>query len=166
MVGYSAGGHLASLIGVAAALGTLDSDCALGTTEAPQAVVSAAGVQDLAELAWAGQVSDFVGGGLHEMPEAYREASPINHVAAGAPPFLFVHGDQDVYVPMHQSERMRDALRDVGTRADLLAISGGGHTMNPGSTGARIDWPEESIDAPEAWWAIREFLRDTVGRPP
>jgi len=32
-------------------------------------------------------------------PERYREASPIERVHAGAPPFLVVHGDRDSVAP-------------------------------------------------------------------
>ena len=118
---------------------------------------------DLKQVSWAGQVQNFVGGTPEAIPETFERASPFTHVRQGAPPFLFIHGNQDLYVPIDQAVRTRDALHAVGTDAELLAIPGGGHVINPGAAAGQLDWPEESIDQPEAWWAMRDFLRRSVG---
>ncbi|HMR80455.1 MAG TPA: alpha/beta hydrolase, partial [Polyangiaceae bacterium] len=47
VTGYSAGGHLASLVGLAADLPEHVPDCASGGTTLPNAIISAAGAQDL-----------------------------------------------------------------------------------------------------------------------
>jgi acetyl esterase/lipase len=47
-------------------------------------------------------------------PEMYRDASPIAHVHAGAPPFLLVHGDRDSLAPAAESRRFAEALRGCG----------------------------------------------------
>jgi len=47
-------------------------------------------------------------------PDRYREASPIERVHAGAPPFLVVHGDRDSVAPPAESRRFAEALRARG----------------------------------------------------
>src|SRR5688572_1247905 len=47
VIGYSAGGHLVSMLGVAIDHPELQTDCAAGPTGAPQAVISGAGPEDL-----------------------------------------------------------------------------------------------------------------------
>jgi acetyl esterase/lipase len=134
VMGYSAGGHLASLLGVAASAGVLDAGgCEVVDADAAvQAVVSYAGPQDLrvngpytreqAEI-----VTNFLGVFPGDAPDIARLASPIAYVAPGAPPFLMLHGSDDPLVPISHPRRMRDALRAAGTPASLLEIPGAGH---------------------------------------
>jgi acetyl esterase/lipase len=165
LLGYSAGGHLSSLLGVAADDESLWPDCEAGSTFAPRAVISGAGPQDLEALAWAGEVQAFLGGTQEEVPDVYTRASPLRRVREGAPPFLLVHGDQDVIVPHAQSVAMREALRAVGTEAQLLTLHGGGHVLNPGTGSGTVRFEEFATDAPEAWWAMLDFLERTLGAP-
>jgi len=164
LMGYSAGGHLVSLLGVAIEVEEFQPTCAAGSTGPPNAVIAGAGPQDLRELAWADAVQDLIGGTIEEYPERYDLASPIAHVAAGAPPYLFVHGTGDVFVPVEQSEHMRDALVNAGNDARLLTIAGGGHLLNNGSDQGQWDL-RTSTDMPEAWAATVDFLDRTVGQP-
>jgi dipeptidyl aminopeptidase/acylaminoacyl peptidase len=55
------------------------------------------------------------------------EASPLSHVSAASPPFLFVHGDRDQTVPLDQSRRMVTALSQAGADARLVVMAGVGH---------------------------------------
>lgn len=162
VMGYSAGGHLASLLGVAIDEPDFVPDCAAGSTYAPAAVISGAGPQDLGELSWASAVQDLIGGTVDAYPERYRKASPIERVGPGAPPFLFIHGTQDLFVPVEQSRRMRDALHDVGTDARLLTLSWGGHLLNNGADPGQVDGLT-SAATPEAWAAMIDFLDHTIG---
>ncbi len=161
--GYSAGGHLASMLGVAAGAATHQPDCAAGVTGPPAAVVSGAGPQDLWLYPEVDEVVEFVGGGKVAAPELWDAASPITHVAAGAPPFLFVHGEDDWFAGVEHSEHMRDALAAVGTPADLLTIPGGGHLINRDAAAGRYDLVVVSTDTAEAWLAIVDFLDRTIG---
>ncbi len=56
-----------------------------------------------------------------------QELSPINHVRAGMPPFLLIHGTSDSLVPYEQSERMCAAVRRAGGQCELYPVKGGGH---------------------------------------
>ena len=61
------------------------------------------------------------------MPDLAREASPLTHVHAGAPPVLLLHGDSDTLVPADQSIRLAAALRDVGAPVSLVLVPGASH---------------------------------------
>jgi acetyl esterase/lipase len=160
--GYSAGGHLASMLGTAAGDPVVAPDCAAGKTGPVAAVVSGAGPQDMRLLPEVEVVTDFVGGTQAEVPQAYLDASPIIYVAPGAPPFLFISGDNDWFVDIEHSRRMQRALAEVGTESKLLAIPGGGHLFNRGASGASWDL-ELSIDTPESWAVTIDFLDRTIG---
>lgn len=109
-------------------------------------------------LAWASEAQNYLGGKVEDIPEVYTAASPLEQVSEGEPPFLFIHGDQDVYVPADHSQRMQARLRERNNRADLVLIHGGGHVMNPSASSAHLAWSDFITDSPEAAFAIREFL--------
>lgn len=165
VVGYSAGGHLVSMLGVAFDEPELAADCAAGPTPPPQAVISGAGPEDLRVWPEVDSVVNMLGGPIDEVPERWDLASPILHARPDAPPFLFVHGTADWIVPIDHSRWMRDALRAEGVDARLLELDGIGHLIGVGGDGGRSEVGLMSIDHPEAWLAQMDFLADTVGAP-
>jgi acetyl esterase/lipase len=133
-LGYSAGGHLASMLGVAADVGGLDEQGCDASAEdvRVQAVVSYAGPQDLRvngpyTQEQADIVTNFLGVFPGDAPAIARLASPIAHVNAGDPPFLMLHGTDDPLVPVDHARRMSTALRAVGTPASLIELGRVGH---------------------------------------
>ena len=160
--GYSAGGHLASMLGVVGDAPAVAPDCAAGIPAPAAAVVSGAGPQDLRLMGDAPPVQAFLGGSPSEVPQAYLDASPISYVAPGAPPFLLIDGTDDWFVPIEHARTMEAALDAVGTATRLLAIPGGGHLINRGPGGDSWD-VELAIDTPEAWAAVLDFLDRTIG---
>jgi acetyl esterase/lipase len=136
VMGYSAGGHLASLLGTGADLHELDvGGCEAATEDVRvQAVVSYAGPQDLRvngpyTQEQADIVTNFLGVFPGDNPTIATLASPIAHVRAGDPPFLMLHGTDDELVPVSHPRRMAEALRKVGTPASLLERRGAGHSF-------------------------------------
>jgi acetyl esterase/lipase len=165
-LGYSAGGHLVSMLGTDRDP-IVQPDCAAGATGPLAAVIAGAGPQDMAAMPQVNVVTDFVGGTVETTPELFAQASPITHVAPGAPPFLFVHGDDDWFVDIDAQERpMKRALDAVGTRTRLVEIPGGGHIFNRGVDGGSWELPLTSIDTPESQAAMIDFLDTTIGPPP
>jgi acetyl esterase/lipase len=167
VIGYSAGGHLASVLGVAIDEPDFQPDCAAangGPVAAPAAVVSGAGPQDLRYYDGNDAVTTLLGGRAADVPARYDAASPSHHVGPGKPPFLFIHGDDDWLVPVAQSRAQKDALVAAGNDARLLVLAGGGHLLNPG-VDLGGDYVEESTEQPEAVAAITDFLVDTMGAP-
>lgn len=124
VVGHSAGGTLA--LWSAARAGLPEGAPGAGPQVRPVAVVSLAGVADLAvasqERLGQGAVDDLMGGSATEQGEAYGLASPIERLPLGVAQLL-VHGEDDPLVPVAQSRRYADRAREAGdeVRADLLA---------------------------------------------
>lgn len=163
VTGYSAGGQLASLIGVAADAPGHVPDCAAGGTGLPAAVISSAGVQDFhgKDHQW---VRDFLGGSESEVPHNYDAASPITYVGPNKPPMLLVTGGADWFADFDDLTRMRDSMRDAGNDAELLLTNGGGHLVNPDENAGAVD-VEVADMTPEGWAAMTDFLTRTVGWP-
>ena len=59
--------------------------------------------------------------------ELGREISPIYFITGHLPPTLIVHGDQDVLVPIQQSESFVQRAREAGAEARLVVKPGAGH---------------------------------------
>jgi acetyl esterase/lipase len=152
LMGDSAGGHLAALVGL---------------TERPQikAVVGIVGVYDLAAQ-WQHDLSirltdsithGFLGVGLPENRQLYFEASPISHaiVANGGPSFLLAWGTNDDIVDPAQSA------------AFMLALKQAGFWARPVIQFAPHFWIGDPLDEPSshsAYFAARllRFLDDRV----
>jgi acetyl esterase/lipase len=163
LLGYSAGGHLAALLGVAWDEPAFRPDCAAGSPSRPRASIPGAGVYDLREND--GELmKDLLGGSPSEVPERYILASPMAMVDPGEPPLLLIGGGADWFVDTDQAAPMRDALRAAGGEADLLMLAGTGHLLGPS-----VDPGEQtvgiSIETPEACLAIADFLARTLCDP-
>lgn len=61
--------------------------------------------------------------------EARRLLSPTSHVRGDAPPFLLVHGEADVLVPVDQSHRLHDALISAGADSTIVTVPGADHVF-------------------------------------
>ena len=136
VVGFSAGGHLAAMLGVT---GPQDGFEGAGTAAEPssrvQAVVSFFGPTDFSTRDWPADLErevivPFLGGAWADRPDAYRQASPIGYASADAPPFLFFHGSDDRLVPLDQSRRLADRLSRLGVPARLVVFEGEGHRFS------------------------------------
>jgi acetyl esterase/lipase len=135
--GDSAGGHLALLTALTSAglTGTGAGNAGPGNTgpgnTGVDGVVAWFPVTDLTTM---GEPDDpqtrealFLGAPPAQVPDLAREASPITHVHAGAPPVLLMHGDSDALVPPGQSTRFARALREAGGTATLELVPGASH---------------------------------------
>jgi acetyl esterase/lipase len=139
LVGHSAGGQLA-LWAAARAQG---STLARPTQVPVAAVVALAPVSDLVEASRRnlseGVVRELLGGGPEEVPERYRETSPLALVPLGVPTLL-VHGTADADVPYALSPRYVEGARAAGDDARLVTLPGANHfdVIDPQSR----FWPE------------------------
>src|SRR6185295_12091915 len=95
-------------------------------------------------------------GRSYEVDEAaahlLREASPINFVHAGLPPFLLVHGTADMSVPYSQSIQMQAKLKAAGVPCDLITIDDGVHGMSR--------WEDGSYKGKVVKWLAEKLKQD------
>ncbi|MBK3645774.1 alpha/beta hydrolase [Streptomyces sp. MBT33] len=123
--GESAGGHLAALLAL-----TADDLPVRGcvTWYAPTDLARLPEDQGAYDATDPGTFEALLlGGALADLPERARDASPVSRVSPGAPPFLVLHGTDDVIVPHAQAERLVSALHQAGADAELVSVRGGDH---------------------------------------
>lgn len=155
--GFSAGGHLASLAGVAATSTEFDGECAAAVPLATvNAVISYSGPQDLRvsgpyTQTQADIVTNFLGAFPGDIPEIAASASPIVHVDAGDPPFLLIHGTSDALVPIGQSRNMRVAMQAIGAKATLIELKGLTHAWVGLTSSQREDVRCTSVAFLDLW---------------
>lgn len=114
VVGTSAGGHLAALLGTTGNADVFDRGDHLAHPSRVQAVVDFYGPVDflridrhVAELGLErdpSRAEQLFGGPVAEKRALAVQANPITYVDAEDPPFLLIHGDSDPVVPYRQSE--------------------------------------------------------------
>jgi acetyl esterase/lipase len=128
--GHSAGAHLASMLGTRETRD--DADAALaGISSRVSCVVALAGHFDLSipypQEFDRNAIATLVGGTLDEVPDAYRDASPVTWVDADSAPFLIIHGGSDD-APFPMSARsMVDALHDAAVDVVYAEFARGDH---------------------------------------
>lgn len=138
VLGSSAGGHLASLIGT-----NLTSDHTRFISDPSQPMAKIRGVVDFygptdlvmlqskrGEIDFQNDPSPearFLGHSPLMRPDLARAASPVTYVSENSPPFLIFHGDLDSRVPMMQSIYLDSMLRVNGVESRLVEVEGARH---------------------------------------
>lgn len=151
-LGYSAGGHLACLLGLA------DEKCGFEGTECPdqssrvQAVVDYFGPTDFAGFAkdasaQRGMIGPFIGAKYSENPKAHDRASPVKYVSSAAPPFLIFHGTKDGIVPIEQSRELADRLKEAGVSYRLVEVPDEGHGWGGRASAITTDETIQFLDS-------------------
>lgn len=130
--GFSAGGHLALMLGVTGPKDELEGDVpADAPSSKVQAVVNYFGptdmnAEDIPEVSKP-LVRDFLGTLPKENPKLASQASPITYVTSDDPPTLTFQGTKDPLVPHTQAFRLTDAQTAAGVPGRVELIVGGGH---------------------------------------
>ncbi|HKF78305.1 MAG TPA: alpha/beta hydrolase [Candidatus Dormibacteraeota bacterium] len=129
--GSSAGGHLVAMLGTAGPSAGFDVGQYLDQSSRVQAVVDMFGPTDLNEMgdssSFGRLVMQIAFGGASSAEKA--AASPASHVAPGDPPFLILHGADDVLVRPHHSQDLARRLQAAGAAATLVMVQHTGHSM-------------------------------------
>ncbi|WP_231616132.1 alpha/beta hydrolase [Novipirellula artificiosorum] len=142
VVGTSAGGHLASLLGVSGGMEALEGDTGGNPDQSSRvhAVVDFYGPTDFILRSKnqpkkteqeGGGVFHLLGGKASEKTDLARLASPVFHVSKDDPPLLALHGDKDTTVYLDQSERIVEEYGKAGLEATLITLPGAGHGRGP-----------------------------------
>jgi acetyl esterase/lipase len=127
--GWSAGGQLAALLGTR---DTRDVTAPMASySSRVSCVVDLAGDVDLAAYTDPPELHEVVallGGTVQEVPERYRDASPLTWIDVRTAPFLVIHGAQDDVVPIEQSLRLVAALQAAGVDVRYVEQADAGHS--------------------------------------
>lgn len=139
MFGYSAGGHLACMIGTLADAQWSDIEATTTWSQTDprwdsippiRAIVGGGSPCEFRNLPIDNTaIAYFLGGSRRALPEVYRAASPTAHASAGDVPTLFVHGTRDAVVPLASSRSLFEAQRAADVRSEYLPLDGPGHML-------------------------------------
>jgi acetyl esterase/lipase len=141
VMGESAGGHLACMVGLTGDRPDLEGDVGVtGVSSAVQAVVDWYGPTELLTMDDQSPThsrfvhndpespeSRLIGGNLLDNKEAAEAASPVSYASPSAPPFLIQHGDMDRLVPVGQGRTLARRLEQAGVPVTLSEIEGADH---------------------------------------
>ena len=129
VVGTSAGGQLAALLGVTPDISHFrEGDDSPGVSVEVQAVVPVAAPVDMVaqDKIDPYNLKVFMGSHPHEAPELWRQASPIHFAGKSSGAFLFMHFTED-NVRYADIETMQQSLLSAGIRAEIFTAAGRGH---------------------------------------
>ncbi len=125
--GHSAGAQLAALLGMEETRDNSDPALAKYSSRV-QAVVDVSGPSDFLKNQDADSdafLAIFFGGSYDKIPDVWRDASPVSHVAKSDAPFLIVHGTQDQSVPIAQAQELYEKLKQAGVQVNFLKLDDG-----------------------------------------
>lgn len=162
VAGSSSGAHLAALIGTTNGLQALEGTGGsnLQESSAVQAIISWFGASNLHSIlaqstpsgrAMREPALQLLLGALPEKAAGLATlASPVEHVDAGDPPALLLHGDRDPQMPPEQTRELEATYRRAGRDVESLYLRAAGHGGDEFYTG-------------EAARRVITFLRRTIG---
>jgi acetyl esterase/lipase len=148
--GSSAGGHLVALLGTSGDVTELEGK---GGNQEFSSRVNAVcdwfGPSDFLKMIGVPSNIDrtspncpealLIGGALQENKDKAAKANPITYVSKDDPPFLIMHGDKDMVVPLNQSELLYDALKKAGVDATFHVVKDAGHGFGGREIDERVD---------------------------
>jgi len=127
--GFSAGGHLAALLGTSDASAGWEVGEYLEQSSRVQAVVDLSGPSDLTKSYPNYSLASIIRLTFGSSPEKLAAGSPTSYASRDDPPFLIFHGEADQVVPPDQSQLMVEALLRAGAFAQLVKVKNGDHPL-------------------------------------
>ena len=99
----------------------------------------------------AGRLDTLLRGHLHEIPEAYAQASPITHIHPDCPPTLLIQANLDFITPISATHALRDKLVECGVPVVHLVYPLTQHAFD-------LLLPQVSPPAQAALYEVERFL--------
>lgn len=132
VIGFSAGGHLASLLGLSKN-NNIESFFMPGTNRSftIKGVVDFYGPAELILFPRNDDVkspeSQLIGATPLSRPDLARAAGPVTYVDKNDPPFLIIHGEKDDLVSVKHSQLLSSWLTVAGVQNELIIVKGAPH---------------------------------------
>lgn len=137
LIGFSAGGHLASLMGLSANNGVKEFYPPKGKPRfrvkcvldfyGPSDLIAISGSPDTAVNNARSPVAVLLGAHPLERPDLAKKASPVSYIDKDDPPFFIVQGEKDESVPNTQSILLSSWLTHYNVRNQLIVVPGAPH---------------------------------------
>lgn len=137
VIGFSAGGHLASLMALSnnnrvkefypgGKMGSFKIKCALDFY-GPADLIMISSDPDTSVNNSQSPVSLLLGAMAVERPDLAKRASPVTYIDKNDPPFLIVQGEKDQSVPNTQSKMLSSSLMLAGVKNELIIVPNAPH---------------------------------------
>jgi len=131
-LGFSAGGHLALLLGTTDTAAGFDGTEYADQSSKVQCVIVFFGPTDMSLYSETPGVLEsfltaFLGKECQTDGKCLTRASPIEYVTKSAAPTLFIHGTMDLVVPIVHSEKMYKKMKDEGVPVAMHKVPWKGH---------------------------------------
>jgi acetyl esterase/lipase len=131
VIGGSAGGHLALMVGLTSVTRSLEPPGPYrGVSSRVQAVADFYGPTNLSALPSTHNCEVMLGVNKSQGATLWEQASPANLVTRHAPPVLVVQGSEDKGVPVSQAELILEKLKEAGVPHDFILVKGAGHSFD------------------------------------
>jgi acetyl esterase/lipase len=171
--GAEAGGHLAALAAASCGAASLEPPArtvppnpVIGSASRPpapadeSACANAAvvwyGAADLTRLASMPEAGAFLGCGAADCTPQRRLASPVTYIDGAVPPFLVIHGMEDLFFPVSQAALLNGAIRARNGSVELILLPGVGRDFIGRD-------PEDTRAASQrAWQRTVDFIERTL----
>lgn len=135
LFGFSAGGHLASLLALSNNNNVTDFYPEKKKTNFKiKGVIDFYGPSDFLSMTAAGDpemtgdpIFTLLGAAPLKRPDLSKRASPVNYVDKDDPPFIIVQGEKDESVPYQQSVLLQSYLNLAGVKNELVIVKGAPH---------------------------------------
>ena len=135
LFGFSAGGHLASLLALSNNNNVTEFYPQKKKTNFKiKAVIDFYGPSDFLSMTAMGDaemkgdpISTLLGSAPIKRPDISKLASPSTYVDKDDPPFIIVHGEKDESVPYQQSVLLQSYLNLAGVKNELVIVKGAPH---------------------------------------
>ncbi|MDR1282893.1 MAG: alpha/beta hydrolase, partial [Opitutaceae bacterium] len=151
VMGGSAGGHLALLVGATARHEEFNRHgLYTDQTNAVSAIIDFYGDYDIRGR----HVSPFAGATPEETAANEQAASPVTWIDKNTPPVLIAHGSADKTIPVERSRLLAEHLRNLGVEYWYVEIDGAPHTFH--LQPAQMDLRP----------TVLTFLEKHLGKPP
>jgi acetyl esterase/lipase len=135
LIGFSAGGHLASVLGLS--LNNAVKEFypeGVRPSYKLKAVIDFYGPSDLLMMSarvdpenTTDPIYQLLGSSAIERPDLARKASPVTYVDKNDPPFFIVNGEKDESVPFQQSLLLKSSLDLAGVKNELTIVKDAPH---------------------------------------
>lgn len=140
VMGGSAGGYLATMLGTTAGMKEFETDEWAGYDSSVKAVIDLYGILDFKDAMENPTPADnthyitpirlFVGEDGAKDEKLLHLSNPINFVSEKTPPFLILHGTADIVVSYQNSIKLYEALQAKGIPSDLYLLENVNHATH------------------------------------
>lgn len=131
VMGGSAGGHLALMVGLLENDHRFDGNCPGVENIKVAAIIDKYGITDVWDWGYGQRITSssakrWLGNKANDQAFA-ASVSPITYVNKNSPPVFIVHGDADPTVPYQQSVDLYNKLKQAAVKTEFMTVKGGLH---------------------------------------